>query len=80
MVTTNRSRQTSTDLLEERERQYRDALSRDVTGARDVPGAREVTVSREVTTATERGEPQPPRGRKVRNIHFKGSNIVAART
>ena len=39
MVTLSRPRETNTDLLEERERQYHDALSRDVTsGASDATG------------------------------------------
>ena len=38
MLTIGRPRQTNPDLVEERERQYREAVLRDVTGTRDVTG------------------------------------------
>ncbi|KAF0303413.1 hypothetical protein FJT64_024598 [Amphibalanus amphitrite] len=60
MVTIHRPRQINPDLLEERERQYYDALSRDVNGARDVTKLTTVDQRGIKEQATERRHHRPP--------------------
>ncbi|XP_043228392.1 uncharacterized protein LOC122384748 isoform X2 [Amphibalanus amphitrite] len=63
MVTIHRPRQINPDLLEERERQYYDALSRDVNGARDVTKLTTVDqrdIEEQVTERHHHRPPEPP--------------------